>query len=184
MIINFNPCPVLESNRLRIRKITDEDVNEVLSLRADAETMKYISKPLMTTSQDALDYIKLCSDAIAANESINLAITEQQGNKLIGMICLIRLQPVNRRAEIGYILHRDYRGRGIINKAVQLIIDYAFKVLRFHSLEALIDPANVASEKVLLRHNFIKEGHFIENRCFNGKYLDSAIYSLLNKQPS
>jgi len=177
--ISFTPFPILQSERLILRRITDDDVDQVFALRSNAEIMKYIPRPLAKTRQDALDHIYLVNKGIKDNESINWAIALKENNKLVGMICLIRMQPENYRTEIGYIMHPDVRGKGIMHEAVGLIIDYAFNQLNFHSLEAVIDPENYASEKVLLRHNFVKEGHFKENAFYNGKFLDAAIYSLI-----
>ena len=53
--------------------------------------------------------------------------------------------------------------------------------MQLHSIEAIIDPSNYASAKVLEKNGFIKEGHLRENVFFNGQYLDSVIYSLLKK---
>ncbi len=52
--------------------------------------------------------------------------------------------------------------------------------MKMHALEGVINPNNIASAKVLEKNGFVKEGHFIENEYFDGKFLDSAIYSLVN----
>lgn len=181
--INFNPFPCLESKRLYLRQMTIKDVNEVFELRSSKEIMRYIPRPLAKTKHDALDFIDLVNKAVRDNESINWAITLKKDNVLIGMICLIRIQPENFRSEIGYILHPDLQGKGIMNEAVELLIDYSFNTLKFHSLEAVIDPENRASANVLLKHNFVKEGYFKENSFFEGKFLDAEVYSLINKAP-
>ena len=178
--INFNPFPNLESDRLFFRQIIPGDVEEVFAIRSDAETMRYIPRPLAKTMQDALDHIEMVNKGIKDNNSINWGIVLKGNDKLAGMICLLRMKPENYRTEIGYILHPDFHGKGIMNEAVEAVIDYAFNVLKFHSLEAIIDPDNLASEKVLLKHHFIKEAHFKENEYYDGKFLDSVIYSLLN----
>ena len=178
--INFNPFPNLESERLFFRPVTPADVNEVLALRSDPSIMKYIPRPIAKNKQDALDHIEMLCNGINKNEFINWAITLKGDNKLIGMICLLRMQLNNFRTEIGYILHPDYQGRGIMHEAVNLIVEYAFEVLKFHSIEAIIDPDNKASEKVLLKNGFVKEAHLKENEFYNGKFLDTVIYSKLN----
>jgi ribosomal-protein-alanine N-acetyltransferase len=48
-----------------------------------------------------------------------------------------------------------------------------------HSTEAIIDPKNKASERVLEKAGFIKEAHFKENEFFDGKFIDSVVYSKL-----
>ena len=179
--INLDPFPVLESERLILRRITPADVNEVFAIRSDEETMKYIPRTRAKTKEDALDHIKVVDKGIEENNFINWGISFKDDPKLLGMICLIRMQPENYRSETGYILHPDYHGKGIINEALGTVIDYAFNVLKFHSLEAVIDPENYASEKVLIKHSFVKEGHFKENSFFEGRFLDAVIYSLINR---
>ena len=178
--IDFDPFPILESERLLLRAVAETDVAEVFVLRADPEVMKFIPRPLATNLQDALNHIELINNGVKANESINWAITLQGNNRLIGMICLIRMQPENYRTEVGYILHPEFHGKGIMDEALKAVIAYAFNTLKFHSLEALIDPFNTASERLLIRNDFVKEGHFKEKTLYNGVFLDDVIYSLLN----
>jgi ribosomal-protein-alanine N-acetyltransferase len=177
--ISFEPFPILRSDRLILRQITDFDVEEVFALRSNPETMKYIPRPLIKNREDVLDFIAFIDQGMDTQKMINWAITLKEEDKLIGMICLIHIQPENHRTEIGYLLHQDFHGKGIMNEAVGTLINYAFDDLQFHSLEAVIDPANSSSEKVLLKHGFVKEAHFKENAFFEGKYLDAVVYSLL-----
>jgi ribosomal-protein-alanine N-acetyltransferase len=53
------------------------------------------------------------------------------------------------------------------------------KDLKLQSFEPEINPKNTNSEKVLVKIGFKKEAYFQENRDYDGKYLDSEIYSLL-----
>jgi ribosomal-protein-alanine N-acetyltransferase len=54
--------------------------------------------------------------------------------------------------------------------------------MKLHSIQANIDPNNMASAAILKKFNFEREAYFKENFFFNGKFMDSEIYSLLNKQ--
>ncbi|MGE5859464.1 MAG: GNAT family N-acetyltransferase, partial [Ignavibacteria bacterium] len=58
-------------------------------------------------------------------------------------------------------------------------LNYGFKVMNLHSIEANVNPDNKASIRLLERNNFTREAYFKENYFYNGKFLDSAIYSLL-----
>jgi ribosomal-protein-alanine N-acetyltransferase len=179
--VSFNPFPVLETERLYLREITALDVNEVFALRSNPVTMQYIPRPLAKTQQDALDHINMISKGVADNDLITWAIALKEDNRLIGMICLLRMQLKNFRTEIGYILHPSFHGQRLIDESIKRVISYAFDTLKFHSIEAIIDPANSASEKVLLRNHFIKEGHLEQNEFYNGRFLNTVIYSLINK---
>jgi len=176
---NFTPFPVLETERLLLRRITDKDVNEIFELRSNPETMKYIPRPLVKNSEDALEHIAMIEDKIITNMGINWAITLKDSSKLLGIIGYYRLQPENYRAEIGYMLLPEFHGKGIIPEAVNRLITYGFEDLNLHSIEAIIDPENYASEKVLQKCGFIKEAHLKESDFYEGRFLDKVIYSLL-----
>jgi ribosomal-protein-alanine N-acetyltransferase len=50
-----------------------------------------------------------------------------------------------------------------------------------NSIEAVIDPENVASERVLQKNGFRKEAPILENELWDGKFWDTAIYSILKE---
>ena len=177
----FSPFPILQSNRLVLRQITEQDVNEVFAMRSNAETMKYIPRPLARTLDDALELIRMISDKINSNTAINWAISTHNCSELIGIIGHFEINKANYRSEIGYILHPKFHNQGIISEALDLILKYGFKVLQLHSVESIIDPNNLASEKVLQKNGFVKEAHLIENGFFDGKFIDAVIYSLLKR---
>jgi ribosomal-protein-alanine N-acetyltransferase len=177
---NFNPFPVIETERLLLRRITNDDVNEVFELRSNPETMKFIPRPLVKDNEDALLHIAMIEEKIETNIGINWAITLKDNPKLLGIIGYYRMQPENYRAEIGYMLSPDFHGKGIIPEAVNVLLKYGFENLKLHSIEAVIDPENYASEKVLQKCGFIKEAHLREAEFWEGKFLDKVIYSLLN----
>jgi [ribosomal protein S5]-alanine N-acetyltransferase len=178
---SFLPFQNLESDRLLLRQITPEDVHEVFALRSNAEIMKYIPRPLVTTNEEALEHITMIQDKLEKNEGINWAITIKENIKLIGIIGHYRMRWEHFRSEIGYMLLPEYHGKGIITEAIKLMIDYGFDQMNMHSLEGIIDPANTASARVLEKNGFVKEAHFKENEFFDGKFLDSVIYSLIKR---
>ncbi len=118
---------------------------------------------------------------IVSNEGINWAITLKENPKLIGIIGFYRTKPEHYRSEIGYMLLPEFNGQGIITEAITRMIEYGFNDMKLHSIEAIIDPDNIASAKVLEKNNFIKEAHLKENEFYDGRFLDTVIYSLLNK---
>lgn len=180
--INFTPFPNLETERLYLRRVIREDVNEIFALRSDKEVMKYIPRPLAKNMEDAMAHIAMIDEKIENNEGINWAITLKDDTKLIGIIGHYRIKPEHFRAEIGYMLLPEYHGKGIIAEAIKETVSYGFKIMKLHSIEAVIDPENFASEKVLLKSGFEKEAHLKENEYYEGRFLDTIIYSILNKQ--
>jgi len=74
----------------------------------------------------------------------------------------------------------EFHGNGFLTEAVSKVLEYGFKTMNLHSVEAIIDPKNIASARVLEKNDFINEAHFKQNEFFNGKFLDNVIYSKLN----
>ncbi len=179
--INFSPFQNLETERLRLRRVLNEDINEIFALRSDPEVMKYIPRPLVKTKEDALLHIAMINEKIDSNEGINWAITLKDNPKLIGIIGLYRISPEHFRAEIGYMLLPEYQRKGIIFEAIKSVVKYGFEVMQLHSIEASIDPENFASEKVLQKNGFVKEAHLKENEFYEGRFLDTVIFSLLKE---
>ncbi|SNB02319.1 putative ribosomal-protein-amino-adic N-acetyltransferase [Flavobacterium psychrophilum] len=179
---SFLPFTNLESKTLLLRQITSNDINEVFELRRNPETMKYIPRPLITTIDEAMGHVKMIQDKIETNEGINWAITLKGNPKMIGIIGHYRIKWEHFRSEIGYMLLPEYHGKGIVTQAIQLIVSYGFDEMKMHSLEAIIDPKNTASAKVLEKNNFVKEAHLLQNEFYDGKFLDTVIYSLLKKE--
>jgi ribosomal-protein-alanine N-acetyltransferase len=181
LTINFHPFKNLETNRLLLRRVAETDVAEIMELRGNEQTMKYIPRPLVTTTDEALAHVTMINEKIENNEGINWAITIKGNPKLIGIIGHYRIQPENYRCEIGYMVLPEYWGKGIVTEAIKVVLEYGFEDLQMHSIEAVIDPENKASEQVLLKNGFVKEAHILENEFYGGKFWDTVIYSILKR---
>ena len=178
---NFTPFPVLESDRLLFRRLDNSDVAEIYKLRSDEKVMQFIPRALVKSNDDALEHIRLIDEKIQDNTGINWAICFKGDARMIGIIGFYRIKPEHFRAEIGYMLLPEYQGTGIVTEAISRLVPYGFNDMQLHSIEAIIDPENTASARVLEKNGFVKEAHFRENEFFNGKFLDTVVYSLIKK---
>lgn len=180
--VNFQPFPELNTERLILRRVNDNDAEKIFELRSDKEVMKHIGKYPMTSIDEAKDFIKLITDLLESNSGITWAIALKEcPDKLIGNIGLWRLIKQHYRAEIGYMLHPAYWRKGLIKEAILKVNLFGFNELKLHSIEGHINPRNTASEKTLESTGFVREAYFKEDFFFDGRFEDSAIYSLLNK---
>lgn len=179
--LHFNPFPVLETERLILRQYTDSDsdAEALFSFRSNPQAMHFVPRPLHQSTEDALKMIAQINDNVAANDSIGWAVQVKETARVIGSISFHRIEKEHHRGELGYMIHPDYWGKGLVTEAAAAAVHYGFTGLHFHSIEAIIDPDNVASARVLEKLNFVKEAHFKENFVQNGRFTDTAIYSLL-----
>ena len=176
---NFNPFPELNTERLRLRKLDLKDAKDIFEIRSNPQVMKYMSRPLTKTLDDASAHIEKVLKNMADNNGIDWGIEEKKSGKLIGTIAFWRIMKERYRAEIGYCLNEKWHKTGVMNEAFSVVIPYGFQQLNLHSIEANIDPINVASAALLEKNKFRKEAYFKENFFFDGMFLDSAIYSLV-----
>ena len=68
-----------------------------------------------------------------------------------------------------------------LEELIKEVVNYGFNVMKLHSIEAIIAPENLASEKVLQKNGFVKEAHLKENEYYEEQFLDTVIYSILNQ---
>ncbi len=177
--VHFDPFPTLTTDRFVLRQISQDDAEMMFEMRSDREMMAYIPRPLAKTMEDATALIQTMLDGGEKGESFLWAISYKNDTKLLGTIGYYRLKPEHYRAEVGYLLHRDYWQKGIMYEVLQSVLEFAFKDMNCHSIEAIIDPDNVASARLLEKCGFVKEAHFKENCFWNGQFLDSVVYSKL-----
>ena len=181
MIVNFDPFPNILTDRLLLRKLHSSDVSDILFLRSDPRVLAYMDTSPMDTIDDAREWQAKTQLKADNNDLVEwgISLRSDSSEKLIGMIAFWRILKDDFRAEIGYRLHPDYFRQGIMSEAMEAVLNYGFTTMNLHSVEANINPSNEASKKLLEEFNFVKEAHFKENIFFNGKFLDSAIYSLI-----
>ena len=179
LTINFDPFPILSTERLLLRRIEESDVNEIFILRSDKRVMQFIERRSAKSIEEALLFIQNINDLIKNNDAIQWAIIFNNDPKLIGTICIWNISKEHHRGEIGYVLHTDAHGKGIMQEALKAVINFGFKILKLHSIEADVNPDNIPSIKLLERNKFTREGYFKENIFFDGKFFDTVVYSLL-----
>ena len=178
--LNFSPFPELKTKRLLLRKLDKTDAKEKFFLRSNEDVLRYLGREPTATITEAEEFIGKINKGIDENEAIlwGIALLENP-SVVIGTICLWNIQKENLRAEIGYMLHPDFWGKGIMTEAINCVNDYGFTVLELHSLEGVTTPANIASAVVLEKAGYVKEGHLKECFYFRGKFSDRIIYSKL-----
>jgi ribosomal-protein-alanine N-acetyltransferase len=176
---HFEKFPELESERLYYRKLLISDAEDFLKIRSNDEVMKYMDNRKMTTVSEAENFISSVNDDYLKKSGIAWAIIEKSSKAFIGSFEFWKIKPEHCRAEIGYALNHNYWKNGYMSETFKTMIDFGFNQLRLHSIEANVNPQNEKSIKVLEKSGFKAEAYFKEDYLFNGKYLDSKIYSLL-----
>jgi RimJ/RimL family protein N-acetyltransferase len=110
-------------------------------------------------------------------------IIERKDRTKIGFIIhFYVLHPAGRQLEIGYSLVPSEREKGYCTEAAQLMVDYLFLSKNTMRIQAQTDPRNVASQKVLEKVGFKKEGTLRKSLFMRGEWRDAYVYSILREE--
>ena len=174
--------PVLESERLTLRPIHEDDLPDLYAVFADPDVMRYWSMPPMRDMDEARAYLAGIERNFAERTGFKWAITRRGGDRLIGTTSLFRLDGPHNTGEIGYALGSAHWGNGYAAEAVHRTCQFGFEQLGLHRIEADIDPRNAGSARTLERLGFQKEGHLRERWIVDGEISDTAWYGLLSRE--
>jgi [ribosomal protein S5]-alanine N-acetyltransferase len=169
---NSATFPILTTERLTLRQVSVNDLHAIFALRSDPEVNKYLNRHPCKSTEDAIDFINKVNDNIEKKGALYWAITLTDTKTVVGTICLFDFSSEKSSCEMGYELMTKFQGQGIMQEAVQVVIDYVFQTLKFSNLLAFTHCENQSSTKILSKFNFVK---FIETDKENS---DLVIFTL------
>ena len=169
----------LTTRRLLLRPLRADDAPGMYAIYSDPQTMRFWSAQVIGDLEAAAsmvgDDLRLQLDGSAAFWAVVLP----QTGRVIGKFSLFYINPENQRAEIGYVLNRQFWGKGYGTELLGAMIETAFDTYQLHRLEADIDPDNAASLALLRKFGFREEGRFRERWLMGEEWRDSIMMALL-----
>ena len=88
----------------------------------------------------------------------------------------------HQQGEVGFTFSRAHQGQGLACEAATCVLNYAFTKLELHRVIAITDCENERSVALLSRLGMRREGHFIQNIWFKGKWGDEYLYAVLREE--
>ena len=179
--MNLTAFTSLESERVLLRRFTDGDLPPFLAYLNDPLVARYQTWESYT-EQQATDVIEIQKslDPGVPGQWFIFAVELKEAGALIGHVAL-KMQD-QQQAEIGFTFSRDFQGKGLAYEAATRVLDYAFTRLGLHRVIAITDCANERSVALLSRLGMRREGHFIENIWFKGRWGDEYQYAILREE--
>jgi ribosomal-protein-alanine N-acetyltransferase len=159
---------IVETERLSIRQITDEDALNLLKVLADPIVMQYSTVGVHTEEQ-IYDYIVNCKNQYDLNGYGHWTIYNSITNEFVG-VCGLNKHKVDTDdvIHINYRLATDQQGKGYAVESTFGILGFAKKCLKLKAVHALIESANISSVRVVNRTGF----QFIKSSVFRGFKID------------
>ncbi|RZJ81868.1 MAG: N-acetyltransferase, partial [Flavobacterium sp.] len=179
--LDFHPFPELRTKRLLLRQVLPTDAEALMKIRGNEEAMRYIPRPRTKTTEDALTMVDVLTNGINEGKSINWAISNiQNPSEIYGMIGYVNFYPELSKAEIGYMLHPDYWGKGYVPEAIFEVEKFGFEQISLQTIEAKIDLRNDNSRKILQRNNYQFDKLLQKEMIFQEEELQTKVAELFD----
>jgi len=177
----FDVFPTIETERLVLREFREDDVDELYRQRTDREVRQYVSKPLDPDKEFTLNMIKEIIQSFKDKKGLNWVIEHKETGKWMGSFGFWNIMLNHGRAEIGYSLNKEFWRQGYMYEVLKTCLPFAFEKAGIHTVMACTDPRNEASWKLLEKLGFRREAHHLEDWYFDGKFYDTLVYGLLER---
>ncbi len=170
---------ILETDRLLLRRLVMDDLNDLFELYCDPEIRRYFPEGVLTL-EETKEELEWFLNGHPKHPELGLWATIHKGTgKFIGRCGLLPWTIEGQfEVEIAYLLDKDFWHQGLATEAAHGILHYGFDKLKLSRLICMIDPENTASQRVAERIGMTFEKQVDE---FDGDNLPFFIYSINKK---
>lgn len=164
----------IETQRLILKKWEMSDLNDLYEYGKDPEIGPLCGwKPHESGDESAV-----ILDMFIKTDNV-WAIVYKENGKIIGGIDLKK--DVKRSCddilELGYVLARDYWGKGLMTEAAEAVIKYGFEQMGLYGISCGHFPHNTRSKRVIEKCGFKHEGILKHSyKIFDGTVYDQVCY--------
>lgn len=172
---------LIETNRLLLRRITNNDIDDFMNIMGNDKTMYYLGKTL--SNQEISDYINHISNTKFDNIYGEYAIVIKKSNQVIGHFAM-NLKERDRSVELSYMLNSDYFGKSYGFECCQNVMNLLFEKHQINRVWADCDANNSSSIKMLTKIGMTLEGVLKQARYSKRfhTFYDVAVYAILKEE--
>lgn len=178
----FKNLPILETERLRLRKLSMRDAGDVFDYASVPEVAEHVTWEYHRNISDSMHYLRFITQQYQDGIPSPWGIIHKELGKLIGTIGYHVWSLPNGFGEVGYALSKDFWNKGYTTEAFEEVIKFGFERLRLNRVEATCKIANTASEKVMIKCGLSYEGILRKRLFAKSEYHDLKLYSLLRNE--
>jgi [ribosomal protein S5]-alanine N-acetyltransferase len=177
----FGDLPILQTERLILRKITLDDLDDMYSYCSNDEVSKFVTWDTHKRVTDTKDYVEFVLDQYTNKKIAPWGIEYKENGKLVGTIDFVTWEPNHKTAEIGYVISQDYWGEGITTEAAKELIKFGFETMDLVRIQARCFEENIGSERVMKKAGMSFEGILRKAMYVKGNHQNLKIYSIIKE---
>ncbi len=179
----FSKIPTFETERLILRPMRVFDAFDMYEYARMPETSRFLTWSPHSDIEYTKNYLAFITNKYKSGEFYDWAVVlKGEENKMIGTCGFSRIDFTNNIGEIGYVINPDFHGNGYATEAVKIIMNFGFKKLGFHRIEAKFIIGNDASLAVMKKCGMIYEGTSKGSMLIKGKYRDIGTCAIIENE--
>lgn len=175
----FSHLPELTTFRLRLRKMMVIDTDDMFEYASQPEVTKYLLWKPHSSRNFTKEYLEYIGKKYRTGSFFDWAIVLENEKKMIGTCGFTSFDCSSDCAEIGYVLNPAYCGNGYATEAVRKIMEFGFKELGLHRIEAKFMEGNERSLHLMQNVGMTFEGYHRECLWVKGNYVTVGVCSIL-----
>jgi ribosomal-protein-alanine N-acetyltransferase len=169
--------PLLTTQRLTLRPLALRDADAMFAMLSDDETMRFWDWPALKDREAVQDVVAAQLRDVADGAAMYWAVALTPEGDAIGSCDLSDIDRHHKRAEAGFLFNRAWWGNGYAREAMLAIVDFATEDLQIERLWARFHTGNRASQRLLERLGFSREGTLRGHVVRDGARRDCEIYA-------
>ena len=173
--------PTLETERLILRKMVLNDAEAVFAYASNSEVSRYTLWETHRSIEDSRAFLEFATQKYGNGGEPDWGIVYRGNGCLVGACGLVNWEAEHARAEVGFVLSREYWGRGLMSEAVRAILRFGFERMNLNRIEARCIAENAASARVMEKAGMVYEGTLRQREYIKGTYRDIKLYAILKK---
>ena len=158
----------------KLRPLEPEDLDELYAIENDRDIWNVGATNVPYSRYALHEYIARQQADIYADRQLRLVV-ENAEKQVVGLVDLVDFDPQHRRAELGIVVKKAFRGNGYGQAAIAQMLDYARKTLHLHQIYAIVDADNHESLQLFRQVGF-EEKNRLEDWLFDGENYCEAVF--------
>ncbi|MEJ9218498.1 GNAT family protein [Paenibacillus glucanolyticus] len=177
----YGNLPVLETERLRLRRVSMQDANEMYVYASDDEVTKHVTWETHRSVNDSKRFIQFILAQYAKHDIAPWGIELKESGRMVGTVDFVWWKPGHQSAEIGYVLARDCWGQGLMTEAATALLKLGFGQMELVRIQARCITENIGSQRVMEKIGMSYEGTLKKGIKIKGQHWDLKLFSILKE---
>ncbi|UOQ84908.1 GNAT family N-acetyltransferase [Gracilibacillus salinarum] len=178
----YGNLPLLETNRLRLRKVKRTDIEAIYHYASQDKVSRYVTWNSHESLHETTAFVQFILEQYEKGNIAPWGIEYKATGEFIGTVDFVTWDPAQFTAEIGYVITPEYWGKGIVTEAVRELVRFGFSAMKLERIQARCLEENIASARVMEKSGMTCEGNLRHAIYKNGKHSNLKIYSILREE--